>query len=99
MKKIDLSPWYVNNNKLDIYIKNIYVNIEITPNEENLCQLRVIDNSFNNVQFGFKTLEEAINFSETIVYKCMNDKQIIEEYNKLYPKEIDKVKVLKLKNY
>ena len=61
--------------------------------------MSITDSSFNNVQFGFKTLEEAINFTETIVYRCMNDKQIIEEYNKLYPKDSDKVKVLKLKSY
>ncbi len=99
MKKIDLNSWYVYNNKLDIYLKNIYANIEITPNEDNLCQLRVTDGSFNNVQFGFKTLEEAISFTENVVNKCMNDKQIIEEYNKIYPKERNKVKILKLKNY
>jgi hypothetical protein len=99
MKKIDLNSWYVYNNKLDIYVNNIYANIEITPNEDDLCQLKVIDNSFNNVQFSFKTLEEAISFTESIVYRCMNDKQIIEEYNKLYPKDSDKVKVLKLKSY
>ena len=42
MKKIDLNSWYVYNNKLDIYLKNIYANIEITPNEDNLCQLQIV---------------------------------------------------------
>ncbi|MEE3343690.1 MAG: hypothetical protein VZS44_06350 [Bacilli bacterium] len=97
MGKIDLKQWFVDGNSLSISLLNYWVDINIKNDGNGIyIQMEVMDNNMQKYVFKFKTLGEAVDFTDNVIkrYKSMQKISIIyeEKYNKHEEdKKVDKI--------
>lgn len=89
MKRLELNHWFSKDNKLDISLMRFYVEINITNN--NLFQMKIYDSNQDTIVLNFKTLEEAITFTEETINKCQNIDDITNNYTKTYKNDKEKI--------
>ncbi len=93
MGKIELNYWFVNENALSISLMHFFVRIVPKIDSNIAYGLEVIDEKRENRILYFKTLEDAMNFTEEIVSKCWKLAEVINNYNDNYLN--NKTKILK----
>ena len=100
MKNLELDHWYIKDNELSISLMRHHVSIGILRNDKNIFyQLGVIDSNRESLLFNFYTLEDAVRFTEDVISKCMNNKEILKQYKELlYNEQFVNVDGLRVEN-
>ena len=83
---IKLNHWFVNHNTMSIGLMNYYASINMVLLDNNICfVLEIINNERKSMYLSFKSLEDAITFTEEVVsnYSFTFD-DIKEEYQNKY---------------
>ncbi len=83
---IKLNHWFVNHNTMSIGLMNYYASINMVLLDNNICfVLEIINNERKSMYLSFKSLEDAITFTEEVVSNySFNFDDIKEEYKNKY---------------
>jgi hypothetical protein len=85
MKIIELNHWFVKKDELSISLMRHHVSIRILRSgKNNVYQLKVIDSNREELIFNFYTLEDAISFTEDVISKCYDNKEIVNNYISMF---------------
>ena len=97
MNLIKLDHWFINDNELCISLMNYTVGIYITINDNELCYvLKIVDIKGDELVLNFDTIEDAISFTEDVIYYSSDIDSIEIKCNGIYE---DKVKKLERGKY
>ena len=84
MKKVELNHWFIDDNKLNISLMRFYVEIKpLVKNHKNVFSLKIINSERNELLCFFKTLEEAISFTEESINLCQDFNEVMDAYHNL----------------
>ena len=91
---IKLNHWYVNNNTMSISLMKYYASINMVLLNNKVCfVLEIINDERKSIYLSFKSLEDAISFTEDVVsnYSYTLD-DIVDEYKRNYSDIKKKIK-------
>ncbi len=96
MKKVELNHWFIDDNKLNISLMRFYVEIKpLVKNHKNVFSLKIINSERNELLCFFKTLEEAVSFTEESINLCQDFNEVMDAYHNLKnPKGNNKILIL-----
>ena len=103
MRRLELNHWNIKDNELSISLMRFYTSIKICKNDQFIFyNLFVKDNEDKTLSFNFYTLEDAILFTEKIIYLSHDTNEVLEKYILLFenkefngPNSNKNVKILK----
>lgn len=91
MRRMELNHWFVKENGLSISLLRYHVSIE--PEGDNSFIMYIVDGKGRSTLLNFKSLEEAVIFTEKIVDKSNNHRDIIKKYLEKYQKDDNKIEL------
>ena len=99
MERIKKDNWYLEEDRLFIPLMRFHVEIkQILENKETHWTITIINNEMEELQIGFRTLEECIYFTENYIDLSTNFEEILEkknEYEKIIkPSQKEKAKTI-----
>ncbi len=77
MERMNLDHWFINENTLSISLMNFYIEVS---QYENCYQLRIINSNMKKLDLYFNTMEDAVEFTESVVSKCFTFEEILDNY-------------------
>ena len=85
MEQIKLNHWYIIGNNFTIALPRYHVSIEpLALGKKAMFVLYVQDGAENASYYSFKSLEDAISFTENGIANCEKFSEIIDVYNEMY---------------
>lgn len=87
MNRIELDHWYMKENELSISLMKFHAKIRILKNSQMIYYELNIKGEDNLLTFNFYSIEDAISFTEQIVAKSHDTKEVLEKYNLMFEKE------------
>ena len=92
MGRLKSKDWYIKDNTLSIILNEFYIDINVL-NEENYILVNIKDKLNNETKLEFDTLGEAIFYTENIISSYDNIEDLEYEYNQLFNKKENKIKI------
>ena len=86
MSKIELNHWYIDKNTMSIALLKFHVRINILKNTKFVYYQTIINDEQKELTLNFYSIEDAVIFTEKIISKCKNIKDVIEKYEEKFEK-------------